>query len=112
MLSRATVIEVLKSEEQRGRGTFDFLELPRLDERIILGSPLGDLDIHILEVRSVEHHPTMSEPDTGPEGDDLRQASGSIFLNAKPVERRAGIDSRPITPALDTGNAVLWVVSL
>jgi hypothetical protein len=62
MSSRVTVIEVLKSEEQKGRGTFDFLELPRLHERIILGSPIGDMEIH--EVRNIEHRPTMAKPET------------------------------------------------
>lgn len=62
MPARATVVEVLKSEEQKGRGIFDFLELPRLHERIILGSPIGDVEIH--EVRNIEHRPTMANPDT------------------------------------------------
>src|SRR5258708_4078447 len=62
MPSRAKVVELMKSDQQRGRGTFDFVELPRLGDRVLLGSPLGDLEI--LEVQIVEHFPAMSEPDT------------------------------------------------
>jgi hypothetical protein len=80
MSSRALVVEIMKSDQDKGRGTFDFVELPRLGDRVLLASPLGDLEV--LEVLKVEHHPAMSEPDT--EAAKWRAEQGPmVFLYVK-----------------------------
>jgi hypothetical protein len=55
MQIHASVIEVLSSDETKGRGEFGFLQLPAAGDRIVVPSASGGRDI--FQVHYVEHHP-------------------------------------------------------
>jgi hypothetical protein len=51
----ADVVEVARDETTKGRGRFEFLQLPAPNDRMTISNGRGGIDI--LRVIYVEHHP-------------------------------------------------------
>ena len=70
---RATVIEVSHDESTKGRGEFDFLQLPAPGDRFVIPSVSGGIEI--MRSLYVEHHPVQF-----PAFRDARQdATAAVF---------------------------------
>ena len=57
---RARVIEITEEGKNRGRGDFEFVQLPSPGDRVVLGNERGDLDM--VRVLRIKHLPVSVPP--------------------------------------------------